>query len=91
MQKAIEQAAAERLRRATVTAEGDKTAAILQADGRLEASRRDAEAKVVIAEGTREAIEKVGTAALAQAVMYLLGERYVDSDRGGGGIRQSKS
>jgi regulator of protease activity HflC (stomatin/prohibitin superfamily) len=83
MQKAMEeQAAAERLRRATVTrAEGDKTAAILQADGRLEASRRDAEAKVVIAEGTREAIEKV-TGAIAQnelPVMYLLGERYVDS------------
>ncbi len=83
MQKAMEeQAAAERLRRATVTrAEGDKTAAILQADGRLEASRRDAEAKVVIAEGTREAIEKV-TAAIGQnelPVMYLLGERYVDS------------
>ncbi|MBR5704798.1 MAG: paraslipin, partial [Deltaproteobacteria bacterium] len=49
MQQAMEeQAAAERARRATVTrAEGEKAAAILEADGRLEASKRDAEAKVV--------------------------------------------
>ena len=49
MQSAMEeQAAAERQRRATVTrADGEKTAAILEADGRLEASRRDAEAKVL--------------------------------------------
>ena len=42
MQTAMEeQAAAERQRRATVTrADGEKTAAILEADGRLEASRR---------------------------------------------------
>ncbi|HNL23510.1 MAG TPA: SPFH domain-containing protein, partial [Pseudomonadales bacterium] len=83
MQKAMEeQAAAERLRRATVTrAEGDKTAAILQADGRLEASRRDAEAKVVNATGTTEAIEKISSA-IGQnqlPLIYLLGERYVDS------------
>ncbi len=85
MQKAMEeQAAAERLRRATVTrAEGDKTAAILQADGRLEASRRDAEAKVVNAAGTTEAIEKI-TSAIGQnelPLIYLLGERYVDAVR----------
>lgn len=83
MQKAMEeQAAAERLRRATVTrADGEKSAAILEADGRLEASRRDAEAKVVIAQATKEAIEKV-TDAIGQnelPIMYLLGERYVDS------------
>jgi len=61
MQTAMEeQAAAERQRRATVTrADGEKTAAILEADGRLEASRRDAEAKVVLATATQEAIEKV--------------------------------
>ena len=81
MQAAMEeQAAAERERRATVTrAEGDKTAAILQADGRLEASRRDAEAKIVIAEASKEAIEKV-TSAVGQddlPVMYLLGENYI--------------
>jgi len=48
MQKAMEeQAAAERQRRATVTsAEGEKSAAILEADGRLEASKRDAQAQV---------------------------------------------
>ncbi len=85
MQRAMEeQAAAERARRATVTrAEGDKTAAILQADGRLEASRRDAEAKVVLAEADREAIAKVAMAAKEGELplVFLLGQRYVDSMR----------
>jgi len=85
MQHAMEeQAAAERQRRATVTrADGDKHAAILQAEGRLEASRRDAEAKVVLAEATKEAIEKV-TAAIQDKelpAVYLLGERYVEAIR----------
>lgn len=83
MQKAMEeQAAAERQRRATVTrADGEKTAAILEADGRLEASRRDAEAKVVLATATKEAIEKVteGIQDKELPAMYLLGERYVDA------------
>ena len=61
MQAAMEeQAAAERARRATVTrADGEKAAAILEAEGRLEASRRDAEAKVVLAEASQKAIEKI--------------------------------
>ena len=83
MQKAMEeQAAAERERRATVTrADGDKQAAILQAEGRLEASRRDGEAKIVLAEASQQAIEKVTTAIKDQElpVMYLLGERYIES------------
>jgi len=83
MQSAMEeQAAAERARRATVTrAEGDKTAAILQADGRLEASRRDAEAKVVLAEATKEALEKVSAAISDKELpaTFLLGERYVEA------------
>jgi regulator of protease activity HflC (stomatin/prohibitin superfamily) len=83
MQHAMEeQAAAERGRRATVTrAEGEKEAAILQADGRLEASRRDAKAQVVLAEASQLAIQKV-TEAIEQnelPVMYLLGERYIDA------------
>lgn len=83
MQSAMEeQAAAERGRRATVTrAEGEKTAAILEADGRLEASRRDAQAQVVLADASRVAIEKV-SAAIADKELpafYLLGERYVDA------------
>ena len=55
MQKAMEeQAAAERERRATVTrADGEKAAAVLQADGRLEASKRDAEATVVLAKANK--------------------------------------
>jgi regulator of protease activity HflC (stomatin/prohibitin superfamily) len=81
MQRAMEeQASAERQRRATVTrADGEKQAAILEAEGRLEASRRDAEATVVLAEGTRNALrlvnEAVGDKELP--VLYLLGERYV--------------
>ena len=85
MQKAMEeQAAAERQRRATVTtAEGEKSAAILQADGRLEASKRDAQAQVVLAEASQRAIQKV-TEAIQEnelPVMYLLGEKYIDAVR----------
>jgi regulator of protease activity HflC (stomatin/prohibitin superfamily) len=83
MQKAMEeQAAAERARRAMVTrADGQKAAAVLEAEGRLEASKRDAQAKVVLAEGTQRAIQKV-TEAIQQnelPVVYLLGEKYVDA------------
>ena len=83
MQSAMEeQAAAERARRATVTrADGEKAAAILEAEGRLEASRRDAEAQVVLATASQEAIDKIAAAAKGNElpIMYLLGERYVDS------------
>jgi len=94
MQHAMEeQAAAERARRATVTrAEGDKSAAILQADGRLEASRRDAEAQVVLAEASQAAIRKVAeaTAANELPVVYLLGEKYIEAMRGLAGSQNSK-
>jgi regulator of protease activity HflC (stomatin/prohibitin superfamily) len=83
MQKAMEeQAAAERERRATVTrADGEKAAAILEADGRLEASKRDAKAKVVLAEASQIAIQKVTDAIKDNElpVMYLLGEKYIDA------------
>ena len=79
-----EQAAAERLRRATVTrADGQKQAAILEADGRLEASRRDAEAQVVLAKGSEESIRLI-TAAMGRGempIVYLLGEQYIKSIR----------
>jgi len=79
-----EQAAAERLRRATVTrADGQKQAAILEADGRLEASRRDAEAQVVLARGSEESIRLI-TAAMGDEempIVYLLGEQYIKSIR----------
>jgi regulator of protease activity HflC (stomatin/prohibitin superfamily) len=83
MQKAMEeQAAAERGRRATVTrAGGEKEAAILQAEGRLEASRRDAEAQVVLAQAAQRSILEV-TEAISDkelAAMYLLGEKYIQS------------
>lgn len=83
MQKAMEeQAAAERERRATVTRSGgEKEAAILEAEGRLEASRRDAQAQVVLAEATQTAITKVTEAITDQELpaMYLLGEKYINS------------
>ncbi len=83
MQKAMEeQAAAERQRRATVTrADGDKHAAILQAEGRLEASRLDGQAKIVLADASQQAIEKVTQAIKDKElpVMYLLGEKYIES------------
>ncbi len=83
MQKAMEeQAAAERGRRATVTrADGEKAAAILEAEGRLEASRRDAQAKVVLAEASQQAIHKVTEAIQnnEMPVVYLLGEKYVEA------------
>jgi regulator of protease activity HflC (stomatin/prohibitin superfamily) len=86
MQKAMEeQAAAERQRRATVTrAEGEKSAAILEADGRLEASKRDAQAKVVLAEASQIAIRKVSEAIedKEMPVMYLLGEKYIEAVNG---------
>jgi len=77
-----EQAAAERERRATVTRSGgEKEAAILEAEGRLEASRRDAQAQVVLAEATQTAITKVTEAITDKELpaMYLLGEKYIKS------------
>ncbi len=82
MQHAMEeQAAAERQRRAAVTrAEGEKAAAILEADGRLEASRRDAQAKVVLAEASQIAIHKVAQSIGDRElpVLYILGEKYIE-------------
>ena len=83
MQNAMEeQAAAERARRATVTrADGDKEAAILQADGELEASKREAEAQIILARASKQAIELVSEAIGQKElpVVYLLGEKYIDS------------
>lgn len=84
MQKAMEeQAAAERLRRAAVTtAEGEKQAAILEAEGNLEASKKDAEAVEVLAKASAAAITKVSESIDKEnslSVMYLLGERYIES------------
>ena len=81
MQHAMEeQAAAERARRATVTrAGGEKEAQILEAEGRLEASRRDAEAKVVLADASKTALKMVSEAIgeNEMPVVYLLGDKYV--------------
>ncbi len=82
MQSAMEeQAAAERQRRAAVTnAEGQKQATVLKAEGNLEASRKDAEATVLLAEASASAIQKVtDTISDELPVMYLLGEKYIES------------
>lgn len=85
MQMAMEeQAAAERQRRAMVTrADGQKQSAILEADGRLEASRRDAEAQVVLATGSQESIRLINDAMddREMPVVYLLGEQYIKAMR----------
>ena len=64
MQKAMEQqASAERERKAVVTrAEGAKQAAILEAEARLESSKRDANAQVMLAEASAESIRRVTAA-----------------------------
>ena len=96
MQKAMEeQAAAERMRRATVTkAEGEKQAAILEADGRLEASKRDGEAKIVLANASAEAVQVV-TKSIEKGedlpVMYLLGEKYIEAMRNLGASPNAKT
>ena len=83
MQQAMEQqAAAERERKAMVTrAEGAKQAAILEADGRLESAKRDAQAEVALAEASKRAIQLVRetTDNPDLPLQYLLGQRYVDA------------
>ncbi len=83
MQGAMEeQAAAERMRRATVTrAEGEKTAAILEAEGRMEAARRDAQARIVLAEASAKSIRMVSEAVHGEELpaLYLLGDKYVQA------------
>ncbi len=85
MQKSMEeQGAAERERRAAVTrAEGAKQAAILEADGRLEASRRDAQAKILLADASGKAIESISLALKDQDLpaTFLLGEKYIEAMR----------
>ena len=86
MQTAMEeQAAAERARRAAVSrAEGEKSAAILEADGRLEASKRDAQAKILLADANQRAIQKISEAVQSNdlPVMFLLGEKYIEAMKG---------
>ena len=83
MQNSMErQAAAERERRAIETmAEGNKNAAILEADGKLEASRREAKAQVALAQASGAAI-KIITENIKDnelPAMFLLGDRYINS------------
>lgn len=83
MQKAMEQqASAERERKAVVTrAEGAKQAAILEAEARLESSKRDANAQVMLAEASAEAIRRVTAAVGTETapMLFLLGEKYISS------------
>ena len=83
MQKAMEQqASAERERKAVVTrAEGAKQAAILEAEARLESSKRDANAQVMLAEASAESIRRVTAAVGTETapMLFLLGEKYIAS------------
>ncbi len=83
MQKAMEQqAAAERERRAVETmAEGNKNAAILEADGKLEAAKREAQAQVALANASGEAINIISQNIQDKELpaMFLLGDRYINS------------
>lgn len=94
MQKAMEeQASAERLRRATVTrAEGEKSARVLEAEGRLEASKRDADAEIILAEASKTAIEKVTMAIKDNELpaMYMLGGKYIDAMKDLGNSQNAK-
>lgn len=60
-------------------AEGEKQSVILQAEGRLESARRDAEAQVTLADSSTQAIQRISTALGAQdtPMLYLLGEKYI--------------
>ncbi len=81
MVRAMEmQASAERERKAAVTkAEGEKTAMILESEGRLESAKRDAVAQVTLAQASSEAIQKIAEAIADRdtPMLYLLGEKYI--------------
>jgi regulator of protease activity HflC (stomatin/prohibitin superfamily) len=81
MQASMErQAAAERERRAVETmAEGTKNAMILEADGKLAAAQREAQAQVTLAKASAEAIREIGDNIHDKELpaMFLLGDRYI--------------
>jgi regulator of protease activity HflC (stomatin/prohibitin superfamily) len=83
MQASMErQAAAERERRAIeTTAEGNKNAAILEADGKLAAAEREAKAQITLANASAEAIRVIGENLNDKELpaMFLLGDRYINS------------
>jgi len=76
------QAAAERERRAIeTTAEGNKNAAILEADGKLAAAEREAKAQISLANASAEAIRMISENIQDKELpaMFLLGDRYINS------------
>ncbi|MCF6243459.1 MAG: SPFH/Band 7/PHB domain protein [Sulfurovum sp.] len=83
MQASMErQAAAERERRAIeTTAEGNKNAAILEADGKLAAAEREAKAQITLANASAEAIRMISENIQDKELpaMFLLGDRYINS------------
>jgi regulator of protease activity HflC (stomatin/prohibitin superfamily) len=83
MQASMErQAAAERERRAIeTTAEGNKNAAILEADGKLAAAEREAKAQITLANASAEAIKMISENIQEKELpaMFLLGDRYINS------------
>ena len=62
-------------------AEGEKQSMILSAEARLESAKRDAEAQIMLADASSQAITKVTAAFGANELpmLYLLGEKYIAS------------
>jgi len=83
MQEAMEQqAAAERERRAIETkAEGNKNAMILEAEGKLQAAKKEALAQIALSEASSQAIKNVSQAIEDKELptMFLLGDRYINT------------
>jgi len=83
MQDSMErQVAAERERRAIeTTAEGNKNATILEADGKLAAAEHEAKAQIVLANASAEAIRMISDNIQDKELpaMFLLGDRYINS------------
>ncbi len=83
MQSAMEQqAAAERERRAIETiAEGNKNAKILEAEGKLQAAKKEALAQIALSEASAQAIKNVSEAIEDKELptMFLLGDRYINT------------
>ncbi len=83
MQASMErQAAAERERRAIeTTAAGNQNALILEAQGKLEAARKEAQAQIALANASAKAIEMIGQTVQEKELpaMFLLGDRYIST------------
>ncbi len=79
--RAIETLAAGKKQAAILEAEGKKKAAILEAQGKLEATKYETEAKILQADASAKAIEKINEKIQDKEMpaMFLLGDKYITS------------